>query len=432
MNSAELEMSVIGCIVTSSDALQTAAAELVPGDFIDEHCKAAYDAALTLFMQGKPVDPVILSEKLDETGRQFLYNCYQITPSTANAKGYIEGVKESSLRRRINAGVEEIQQLYYSGASSIEMLDGMNSILQNQPMGINVTTAEQAADTFLAEKDEELKNGRQKSINSGFYKLDALLHGFSSGGLYIVGGRSSMGKTALALSMALSAGRSGKKVLIISLEMEATGLASRFISMTTQVKHDALERGKYTDEQRKHIEVQKATGTFRNICICDTAEMSVAQIRALISQKHPEIVFIDYLGLIRAEKAESRQVQVATVTRQLKAAAKDYKIPIVCLSQLNRDVEKEKDHRPKLSDLRESGAIEQDADAVLFIYRAGYYDSKAPQNEAQIIVAKNRQGATGAVNIFWDAERVYYKDVDTVHTAPPGYGPKSNNDIEEL
>ncbi len=302
-------------------------------------------------------------------------------------------------------------------------------------------TAYEAMSETIDELEDIRKTGKQIGITTGFSSVDYKIGTFLPGGYYIIGARSGMGKTALLLCMVRAAAKSGKRCLVFSLEMPRKGqggLSTRLLSQETQIEHDKIRFAKYSDRDLKLMRQQTAEDYMNNIIIYDKAEMTVMQIQSVIRRVKPDIVYIDYLGLIKAKKADKREIEIATVSRELRNVAKALKVPMVVLVQLNRETDtakaKDKAGRPTLANISESDSIHRDADTVMLLYRPAQYNSKEDEHKAELIVAKNRQGKTGIVPLFWTGETMTFNgmyEFDQFPITPPD-PPKLKEDYDDI
>ena len=412
--SIESETAVLGCILINAKAYSKACLHINQNSFYKNIHSVIFSAMEELDEAGESIDNVTLIEKLKEKkqldlvgGAYFITGLSSEAPTAANVEYYAKIVKEKAiLRKIIETAVEMSDTAYNPGKNSIEILDKAESLLfetSKQSQKSNFQDLENMIHNVLDNwSDTETQNG----ILSGFIDLDDKLSGFQKSDLIILAARPSMGNTALALNLARNAAsKYGHKVGIFSLEMSWQQLAERLLTSEARVDSHLVRTRKLTSADWKKIPEAASKLSDSHIFIDDSAGLSIMELRAkarqLVSEKGIEILFIDYIQLLSAGKRlESRQQEISYISRSLKALAKELNIPIVALSQLSRAPESRTDHRPVMSDLRESGAIEQDADVVLFIYRKFVY-SKEPDDKGigEIIISKHRNGPTGVVHV---------------------------------
>ena len=420
-HSIEAEQSVIGSMLMDRDAIITAMETVRSEDFYDKRYGVMFEAVVELYTEGKPVDLVTFQDRLREKnvppevcGVEAIRDLITAVPTSANVRQYARIVYEKAVLRRLIKTNEEIASQCYSGNEPLEVIleDTEKKVfdLLKDRTGGEFTPIKEIALTTL-EKIE--KASRNKSaitgIPTGFSDLDYKLSGLQPSDLVLVAARPSMGKTAFVLNIAQYAAlRKNYTVAIFSLEMSKEQLMNRLFAMESRVDSQALRTGNLSDSDwDKLVESVGIIGGSRLI-IDDTPGISVAELRSKCRKLKLEygldLVIIDYLQLMSGGKraSESRQQEISDISRSLKAIAREIGAPVIALSQLSRAVESRNDKRPMLSDLRESGAIEQDADVVMFIYRDDYYnkDTETP-NVAEIIIAKQRNGPTGTVNLVW-------------------------------
>ena len=424
-HSIEAEQSVVGAMLMDKDAITTAGEIISGDDFYQASYGVIFDSMIELFNEGKPVDLITLQEYLKEkdvppeiSSMEFARDLLMGTQTSANIKSYAEIVREKSIMRRLIKVNEETANACY---------------LQNQPLEEILEDAQKQvfalAETGNSEEYVPIKQvvlnaldvierasktkGTVTGIPTGFIDLDYKLSGLQRSDLVLIAARPSMGKTAFVLNIAQHvAFRQNKAVAIFSLEMSKEQLVNRLFSLESQVDAQSLRTGNMKDSDwEKLIEGAGIIGQSKLI-IDDTPGISISELRSKCRKYKLEhgldIIIIDYLQLMTGSvgrSSESRQQEVSDISRQLKGLARELNVPVVSLSQLSRAVESRPDKRPMLSDLRESGAIEQDADVVMFIYRDEYYNKDSEfKKQAEIIIAKQRNGPVGTVNLAWLGE----------------------------
>lgn len=424
-HSIEAEQSVVGAMLMDRDAIMTAL-EIISGeDFYQTAYGAIFDAMAELFNEGKPVDLVTLQERLREkdvppeiTSLEFVRELVTSVPTSANVKYYAEIVADKSVMRKLIKLNEEIANICYAGKEPLEsVLDMTEKSVFELIQGRGAQEHTSIKEIVLTALDRIEKASKNKGVvtglPTGFLDLDYKLSGLQPSDLILVAARPSMGKTAFVLNIAqYVAFRKEKGVVIFSLEMAKEQLVNRLFSLEAQVDSQALRTGNLKDsEWEKLIEGAGIVGQS-NLIIDDTPGISVSEVRSKCRkyklEHNIQLVIIDYLQLMSGRvgsRAESRQQEISDISRSLKALARELHVPVIALSQLSRAVESRPDKRPMLSDLRESGAIEQDADVVMFIYRDEYYNRDSDyKKQAEIIISKQRNGPTGTVHLAWLAD----------------------------
>lgn len=407
----KIEMAILGCIVLYPDAVSVASEYLTPNDFKYDMLRDYYKKALSLMENGKVVELLTLIINPEDSG--FLATCMEDAPTVYGLPTYCGLIKQSSQYRKLTEAIEYAQEMLRDGTppNDVAELLAEAAVHNSTPADVEVFKACDEIGDHL----KDIKAGvKPKMITTGISRLDLVLGCFQQKNLYIVGGRPGAGKTALGLSMADSAALAGQKVLFFSLEMPRRSVITRLISRHTSISHNKLRDNHLTADEIRQVESYQARVKGMALKIVDRPALKVAEIRAITRRIRPDIVFIDYLGFIAPPKAENRTQEISKITCELAAMAKSLDLPVVCLAQLNRAVEKQADKRPMLGDLRDSGSIEQDAYAVMFVYREGYYNSDPQyEHDGEIIVAKNRNGETGNVKVYWDSKTVSYSNLDT-------------------
>ena len=420
-HSIEAEQSVIGSMLMDKDAIVTAMETVHGDDFYDRRYGVMFETMVELYSEGKPVDLVTLQDRLREKNVppeicsvEFIRDLITAVPYSSNVRQYARIVYEKAVMRRLIRTNEEIADTCYGGNEPLEVIledteKRIFDLLKDRSGGDFTPIREIALATL--EKIEQASRNKSAitGIPTGFTDLDYKLSGLQPSDLVLVAARPSMGKTAFVLNIAQYAAlRKNYTVAIFSLEMSKEQLVNRLFAMESRVDSQALRTGNLSDtDWDKLVESVGIIGSSRLI-IDDTPGISVSELRSKCRKFKLEydldLIIIDYLQLMSGGKrsSESRQQEISEISRSLKAIAREIGAPVIALSQLSRAVEGRNDKRPMLSDLRESGAIEQDADVVMFIYRDDYYnkDTENP-NIAEIIIAKQRNGPTGTVNLVW-------------------------------
>ena len=421
-HSLEAEQSVVGAMLMDKDAIMTAAEIVSREDFYQTAYGILFEAMVELFNEGKPVDLITLQERLKEkdvppeiTSLEFARDLLTAVPTSANVKYYAEIVMEKSMLRKLIKLNEEIENMCYLGRDSLEAVletteKRVFELVQKRKTGDYVPIKQVVLNALDKIEKSSKTKGTVTGIPTGFIDLDYKTSGLQPSDLILVAARPSMGKTAFVLNIAQHvAFRSNKTVAIFSLEMSKEQLVNRLFSLESQVDAQLLRTGNLKDSDwEKLIEGAGVIGKSKMI-IDDTPGISISELRSKCRkfklEQGLDLIIIDYLQLMTGRvggRAESRQQEISDISRSLKGLARELNVPVIALSQLSRAVEQRPDHRPMMSDLRESGAIEQDADVVMFIYRDDYYNKDTDmKNIAEIIIAKQRNGPIGTVNLAW-------------------------------
>ncbi|MBY2477335.1 replicative DNA helicase [Clostridioides difficile] len=422
-HSVESEQSILGSILLDKDAIITVTETIKPDDFYKEAHKIIYECMITLSNKGEPIDLITLTEELRKQGHlndiggiSYITSLSTIVPTTSNVKYYADIVKEKSVLRKLIKASNEIINLGYSGATKIE------DVLEQAEKSIFDISQEKTSDDFKSinlvlmdayDMIEKLYTNKSDvtGITTGFKDLNKKINGLQRTDLILIAARPAMGKTAFSLNLVQNAALKGDaSVAVFSLEMSKEQLVQRMLSSQSSVELKKIKTGTLNDNDWPRIIDAMAVLSDAKIHIDDTPGIKISELRSkcrkLKIEKGLDLVLIDYLQLMEGEgNNESRQQEISKISRSLKVLAKELNCPVVALSQLSRAPEQRADHRPMLSDLRESGAIEQDADIVMFLYRDEYYhaDSES-KNIGEIIIAKNRHGETGSVELVWLGE----------------------------
>ena len=424
-HSIEAEQSVVGAMLMDKDAI-TAASEMISGsDFYQSAYGIIFDSMVELFNEGKPVDLITLQERLREkdvppeiASLEFVRDLVTAVPTSANVKYYAQIVADKAMMRRLIKLNEEIENVCYAGKEPLEAVlekteKSVFELLQRRNTGEYVPIRQVVLNALERNEKSSKKKGKVTGIPTGFIYLEYKLSGLQPSDLILVAARPSMGKTAFVLNIAqYVAFKKNRSVAIFSLEMSKEQLVNRLFSLESQVDAQALRTGNMKDSDwEKLIEGAGIIGQSKLI-IDDTPGISVSELRSKCRKYKLEndldLIIIDYLQLMTGSvgrSSESRQQEISEISRSLKGLARELNVPVIALSQLSRAVESRPDKRPMLSDLRESGAIEQDADVVMFIYRDEYYNKDSEyKKQAEIIIAKQRNGPVGTVHLAWLGE----------------------------
>lgn len=442
-NAPEIEQLVLGGLLLNQEAVSKVLSILTAETFYSPAYRAIYEAIVVLASNRDAIDGVTVIEQLKRTGNldaaggvQGIAKLTQNVTSAANVEHHAKILQEKSILRNLITVSREISEASYAQEDdAFQILDEANHKIlqisqQNTKRGfVPMSTAAMEAFEYIEKLTE--KDYTKFAVPSGYYDLDSMLGGFQKSDLLILAARPAMGKTALALNLMRNVAiLHNQPVAIFSLEMSRLQLMLRLIASEARIDSNKIRRGTFSQDEHKKI--AQATGKLRQapIFLDDGAGQTIMEIRAksrrLVYEHNVQFVIIDYLQLIRApEISESREREIAHISMSLKALAKDLNIPVMALSQLNRDVETQKDNRPQLSNLRESGAIEQDADVVMFIHRPEYYmkknspEAEAKKGLAEIIIAKHRNGPTGEVNLMFSGEYSRFENFAGEHYQLP-------------
>ena len=430
-HSIEAEQSVIGSMLMDKDAVIVALDMISSEDFYSRQYAVLYETMLELFNEGKEMDLIVIQDRLREknvvpelSSLDFIKEIITTVPTSANIKYYATIVKEKSTLRKLIKLNEDIANSCYVGSDSLEDIlarteKDIFELLQSRTAK-DIRPIEDIAKNVLyrieaASRTREVVTG----IPTGFIDLDYKTSGLQPSDLVLIAARPSMGKTAFVLNMVQHiAMKKELPCMIFSLEMSSEQLVQRMIAMGTGIDSQKLRTGNLNDNDWDPLIRGIVDVSDSKIIIDDTPGISVGELRSKCRkvklEKGLSIVIIDYLQLMTgsSKRSENRQQEISEISRSLKALAREIKAPVVALSQLSRACETRPDHRPMLSDLRESGAIEQDADIVMFLYRDDYYhkDTEHP-NEAEVIIAKQRNGPIGTVNLMWKPETTRFVNI---------------------
>lgn len=429
-HNAEAEKSVLGAALLSKDALADVIEIVKADDFYDKAHKEIFEVIVDLFRNSVSVDIVTVCEELKKNkalelvgGRSYIAALSSEVPSTANAAEYAKIVAEKSSMRRLIKTAEDIREKGYDESMDAgEILDyaerGIFEIAQSR-QGSDYAPIKEVLLENVAMIDNAIKaQGQVTGLTTGFKELDKLTSGLQKSDLIIIAARPAMGKTAFVLNVAENAAiKAGASVLIFSLEMSKAQLGQRLLSMESRVEMQKLKTGNLERNDWDRINMALDSLSKTNINIDDTSGISILEMknkcRRLKAEKGLDLVIIDYLQLMQSDgRTESRQQEISALSRQLKLLAREMNCPVVVLSQLSRAPEARTDHRPVLSDLRESGSIEQDADIVMFLYRDDYYNKENSEKPGvcEVNIAKHRSGPTEVIDLTWVARYTKFSD----------------------
>ena len=428
-HSVEAEQSVLGAMLLDREAVFVALEMLLPEDFYKEAHREIFESAVNVFTREEPVDLLTLTEELKRRqtldavgGIAYITSLSTAVPVTVHVEYYAKVVEEKAvLRRLINASREIARQGYRPDVDVQELLElaqkNIYDITQKQYRQ-GFTTIQEVVNEAFDEIEQRYENKQSVTgLSTGFMDIDKKLNGLHDSDLILVAARPAMGKSAFALNLAQNAAlRSEASVAIFSLEMSKEQLILRMLAAESMVDLGKIQSGHLNDDEWGRIAQSMVPLSNAKIYFDDSAGISVTQMRSkarrLKMEKGLDLVLIDYLQLMQGEtRTENRQQEISAISRNLKIMAKELDCPVIALSQLSRAPEQRSDHKPILSDLRESGAIEQDADVVLFLYREAYYDEESEQqNLAEIIISKHRHGETGTVEMVWLGQHQKFVD----------------------
>ena len=437
-HSLEAEQSVLGSMLIDSRCVAEVIGLVRPDDFFLQQNKDIYETIYTMFNFSETIDPVTVLEKMKVQGLatdktpEYLMQLMEITPTAANVGQYARIVRDRAMLRNLATAAGEIRETVLSGVGTpeeiLESAEKKIYALRNGNAGETLQHIGVVMVGVFDRLDELSRSGNAfPGLSTGLHDLDKKINGLNKSDLLLIAARPGMGKTSLALNIALSVAKSSAKtVAFFSLEMSREQLAMRLLSNESFVDNQKLVTGQLSEEDWTKIAIASSALSQTDIRVDDNPSISVAEMNAKCRRlPNLGLVLIDYLQLMTSAGTgqtsnNANRVQVVSdISRALKIMAKELNVPVICLSQLSRANESRTDKRPMLSDLRESGAIEQDADEVLFIYRDDYYHPDTPEkNVAEIIVAKNRHGETGTVKLQWLPQFTTFSDREWKHDGP--------------
>ena len=418
----EAEQAVIGSMLTDMEAVISSIEVLKPEDFYREDNKLIYTAMVNLYSRSEPIDLITVKSELESMGKfdqvggiEYLAELPEKVPTTANASKYIKIVEDKSTLRRLIKTANEIIELGYDPTEDLEdIMEGAEkkifNLMQDKNQKGYTAIKDVLVDSFT--NLEELYNRKQHitGVPTGFIDLDYRTAGLHGSEFILIAARPAMGKSAFVLNIAANAAlKANVPVAIFSLEMSKEQMVNRMLCSEAMVDSNKVRTGKLEEEDWAKLAEAIGPLSEAGIYIDDTPGISITEIRArcrkLKLEKDIGLVIIDYLQLVQGSSKRalgSREQEIAEISRSLKILAKELDVPVIALSQLSRAVEQRPDHRPMLSDLRESGSIEQDADIVMFLYRDDYYNEDSEKKDiAEVIIAKQRSGSTGTVDLRW-------------------------------
>ena len=430
-HSVEAEQSVIGSMIMDSEAITVASGIITGEDFYSRQYGILFDTMIEMNEAGKPIDMVTLQNSLREkdvppelSGLEFVRDLLAMLPTSANVKYYADIVYEKALLRKLIHLNEEIANTCYAGKESLEVIledteKRMFQLLQRRESGDFVPIRQVVMNAMDRIESASKNKGSVTGVPTGFTDLDYRTAGLQPSDLVLIAARPSMGKTAFALNIAqYVAFKKNLPVVMFSLEMSKEQLVNRMFSLESSVDAQKLRTGQLNDQDWERLIESAGVIGKSKLVIDDTPGISVSELRSKCRKLKLEhgisMVIIDYLQLMSGSgRTDSRQQEISDISRALKSIARELNVPVVALSQLSRAVEQRPDHRPMLSDLRESGAIEQDADVVMFIYRDDYYNHDTDRKGvSEIIIAKQRNGPIGTVELAWLPEYTKFANLE--------------------
>lgn len=427
----EVEKAILGLVITRNSLINILLEKMLAEYFYDPKNRQIFGAISRLNFANTPVDIATLTEELDKKGGiealggvEYLLSLSDPAYYSANLETYIEIVREKAiLRKLLGFGNDLLSDVYEGKHTSVELIGSASEKLfsmsdfDEESGLINIEYI--ITDTYKHLMEISQNPNALTGVSTGFRDLDRYLSGLQNSDFILLAARPSVGKTALGINMAVNAAKNGKKVGVFSLEMSKRQITQRIISMISMVNLSDIIAGKIGDEEWNQLLAKMEEIKALDLFIDDTASISLTELRAKAKRKKQEegldLIMIDYLQLMTTDSArvENRQQEISTISRGLKALAKELNIPILALSQLSRKTEERSDKKPMLSDLRESGAIEQDADVVMMLYRDDYYDKDSElQNNLEVIIGKHRNGPTGSVNLYFAKEYTLFTDIE--------------------
>ena len=431
--SLESEAAMLGACLLNPEAIYEVSVLVQPSDMYRERNAWVYEAMLALNERREPIDFVLLQEELERMGRlqelgtAYLTSLLRAVPSALYATHYASVVANASLRRRLIAAAGKIAELAYDeGTNALTLLDASQEVLFGvgaQQGGKHLEHISIITQRVINQLEILQSGGKAAGIPTGFVMMDRLLGGFQRGDLVTLAARPSMGKSAFAFNLAYNAASLvGAQVAIFSMEMSQDQAAQRWLSMLSHIDSTRLRLGQFQDDEWGGLLHAANELSQRSIFVDDSPGLTITDVRTrarrIWAQDGLDLIIVDYMQLMKSvEKGENNHLEVSAISKGLKALGRELNVPVIALSQLNRGVEQRADKRPMLSDLRASGAIEEDSDVVMFIYRDDYYHEDSDrQGIADIIVAKHRNGATGTVSLFFRKELATFRDLEIQRT----------------
>tara|TARA_Y100001970_G_scaffold285553_1_gene405642 strand:+ start:2708 stop:4072 length:1365 start_codon:yes stop_codon:yes gene_type:complete len=436
------EQAVLGSILIEGDSLSEVSLIIKANDFYTERNKLIYEACLSLYNRGEPINQISVAHELSSTdklesigGEGFLSNLIANVPTSVYASHYAQIINRTSTMRNLIKAATEIASLGYEPDfevdSAIKQSEDILFQIRETRENRDFRSLRDVLDTYLEESsdDDPENSNKTQPIFTGFRDLDQLLGGLQRSDLFILAARPSIGKSSLALNIAMNACKNNSTVAILSLEMSGEQLAMRMVSSEAKVDSHSIRRNVINNQEQQRIVSAIGALSDLDLYIDDSPIQTITEIRSkarrLNLERNIDLLIVDYMQLIQGlHRNENRVQEISEISRSLKGIARDLNIPVIAISQLSRAVEQRPSHRPQLSDLRDSGSIEQDADIVSFIYREDVYYTEEewnsrnpvepyPKNIAEVIIAKHRNGPLGNINLFFNEQYAEFKDMAT-------------------
>ena len=422
------EKAIIGSIIKKNETFDKANQIIKPVDFYDSRTQRIYKSIVTMFEKDIKVDEVsLLSQLRNENilqevgGEEFITEITLSSFYTPNIDTYAKTVKEKSLLRSLIGASEDIMDVSYRQSEDVSSILSMaeSKIFDISQDKLNeglIKVGDTLEETIQVINELSMNDGNITGVTTGLDTIDNKLSGLQPAQLILLAARPAMGKTALGLTMAWNAAKEDKSVAFFSLEMSTLQLSYRLISMVSMIDLEQVMNGRIKDDEWELLFHSTREIASKDLYVDETPGITLSEMRSklkrLKAEKGLDLVVIDYLQLMQADsRQENRQNEIASISRGLKSLSKELNCPILSLAQLSREADKRADHKPILSDLRESGAIEQDADVVMLLYREDYYDEEDNPNIAKVIVAKHRNGATGTLDLFFNKPCTTFRDL---------------------
>ncbi len=427
-NSVDIERTLLGCLIFDHQKINAVSAIVSPDDFYDTRYKIVYKHILSIYAKNMTINSIMLADELKKenqpelTSQEFLRSLILDVTSSVYAEAYANTIKEKAILRKLIENCDNIKEKVYSQKYELnELLEYtekiMFSLVQNKNLSDFKTIKEVMMDVLDTIEENSQKEDILTGVTTGFTDLNNRTGGLQNSDLILIAARPAMGKTAFCLNLAKAASLSGVTTAVFSLEMSSEQLGNRLLAMESGVSASRLRLGDIGLDEWGFVINASESLVGAKLLIDDTGSINIAELRSKCRKAKLEhnlgLVIIDYLQLMTGRGKENRQQEISEISRSLKLLAKELNIPVVALSQLSRAVESRADHHPMLSDLRESGAIEQDADIVMFLYRDDYYNEDSEEKGiAEVIIAKQRHGSTGTVKLRWIAEQTRFTDLE--------------------
>jgi replicative DNA helicase len=423
----EAEISVLGSMLLDNEAINLVTEILRTDNFYKTSHQHIFDTIVNIYNKNNAVDLVILKDELKKQsllekvgGAEYLMELEESVPLASNVEYYAKIVREKTIKRDLITATAKIQQEAYNDSlESEELLDVAEKeifdITQRKFSSPTIKLFNILHDTFDHISNLHDREGRLTGISTGYYDLNDITSGLQKSELIVIAARPSMGKSSLVLNIAEHAGTKEKKpTLIFSMEMSAQQVAQNMLCSTAKIDAHLLRTGKLDDNQFSNLSLAMGDLSESEIFIDDTPGLGLLELRAkarrLKLQHNIQMIIVDYLQLMEARKAENRQQEISSISRGLKALARELEVPVIAVSQLNRSVETREGHTPRMSDLRESGSIEQDADVIILLHREDYYDPTKRPGEVDLNIAKQRNGPTGRVKLTFRREILRFEN----------------------